>query len=268
MVMALMKTLKSILLVGAVLATSLCMARPEPNAFLNKPAWTHGELMTQLRGDSQVMSRMMRHFGMTREEILAMAQTLRAGALDRDGVYLVYNCHEDEVIRARVIFYKKGTKVWEDASGKPILKMSCANPMVRGTDDQQILQTQNPGSPVTETRPIVPQPEPPAPSEVEAAILPSQVEPSPIAAPAAMLPAAAVASIPAAAVTSAGAGFNPLFLAPLAGLGLIRGGSSGGTGGTTGDVPHPDPIPEPGTMLALGVGAAIYGARRRAKKNS
>jgi len=91
--------------------------------------------MKQLTEDEQVMDRFMRHFGMTRQEVLAMASNLQMARLPQDGVYLVYNVSPQEEIRARVMFYKKGTLVWVDSMGRPVLKVSCANPMVRGTDD-------------------------------------------------------------------------------------------------------------------------------------
>jgi len=121
-------------IVGLALASS-AVARTEPNSFLNSPANSHPELMKQLSEDEQVTDRFMRHFGMTRQEVLAMASNLQMARLPQDGVYLVYNVSPQEEIRARVMFYKKGTLVWVDSMGRPVLKVSCANPMVRGTDD-------------------------------------------------------------------------------------------------------------------------------------
>lgn len=250
-----MKAVKFLMIAGAVMATGMAMARPEPHAFLNKAAWTHSALMNQVRTDSQVMSRFQRHFGMDRNAVLNLLGSLRAGTLNQDGVYLVYNASNDEEIRARVMFYKKGTKVWENTAGEPVLKMSCANPMVRGTDDQAaVLQTSTPIA--DEIRPV----EGVAAGEADPEVLSEtmSVEVNPEAQPLAALTGAAAVDIPLAEAAGRSA-FNPLFLTPLGAIPFIR--RNGGD-----DEPAPPPVPEPGTMLALGAGAAFLAARRKAKK--
>lgn len=265
------------ILAGMVLATSAVFARTEPNSFLNNPANTHAALMKELSNDKEVMSRFMRHFGMTREQVLDFAQGLSASTLDQDGVYLVYNCNDQEEIRAKVIFYKKGTKVWKDSSGKPVMKMSCANPMVRGTDDQLAVVEQGPvAEPVENIRPLVPNSEP-QPAEMENTILPAQnPETSPQDVPDSVIPVAAQ-------VLTKSGGTNLGLIGGLAGVGLIAaksttgGGSSttGGTSTTGGSCPPGsvvnsngtcDPVPEPATFIILGAGAALFGARKRFKK--
>ncbi len=180
---------------------------------------------------------------------------LRAGTLDQDGVYLVYNVNNDEEIRARVIFYKKGTKVWEDQNGTPILKMSCANPMVRGTDDQLAVLKPEVGS-SDSLRPVeTVSGEGEAMAEVESQIIAVEPDSSAQAIGAA---AVAVPAIASSSVAAAG-GFNALALAPLAGLGLIRTTSS--------REPAPPPVPEPATILLVGAGLGAL-AVKRARKNS
>jgi len=90
------------------------------------------------------MSRYMRHFGKTRAEMLEYLKTLKPGTLPADGVYLVYNSQEWEELQAKVMFFKKGMPVWTDPNGTVILKMSCGNPMVRGTDDTSIATSNEP----------------------------------------------------------------------------------------------------------------------------
>lgn len=252
-----MKSMRFLLAAALVATCALGFARSEPNSFLNKSAWTHEALMTQVRTDPKVMSRFTRHFGMTQPEVIDTLGRLRAGTLKQDGVYLVYNCNDNEEIRAKVIFYKKGTKVWEDANGTPILKMSCANPMVRGTDDQlAVLQPEV--TPSDNLRPVSIVANGAPAGEVETDIV--AVEPD---SSAQVLGAAAVA-IPAIGTSSVvgAAAFNPLVLAPLAGLGLIR------TGTSPGDETPPPPVPEPATMLLLGAGAAAMAVKKakQAKK--
>lgn len=52
------------ILLGVVLAgiAASAMARPELNAFINKPANTVPELMAQIKNDRLVLDRYMRHF--------------------------------------------------------------------------------------------------------------------------------------------------------------------------------------------------------------
>lgn len=254
LVMVMRNILRVVLVAGVVAGAALSFARPEPNAFLNKPAWTHSALMNQARTDGVVMSRWMRHFGKTRQEMLSYLGQLKPGTLNQDGVYLVYNVNNDEEIRARVIFYRKGTKVW-NLNGEPVMKMSCANPMRRGTDDQ--LAVVQPTADMSDNLRAV--------ETVEGDPIANGLAPAEVVAELEMEPQAlaAVAAVPG--VTSAlvgGSSFSPFALLPLAGLGLIRRG--GGNGDTP---PPPPPVPEPFTMTAVGAGLA-YLAVRKAKKTS
>lgn len=263
-----MKKLKAILIVGAALMASLAFARPEPNAFLNKAANTHNALMNQVKNDPEVMSRFMRHFGMTREQVIAYFSGLRSSQLAEDGVYLVYNCQENSgEIQARVIFYKKGTKVWVDSTGTPVLKMSCANPMVRGTDDLSTSVDVDVNKPVETTRPLEAVTKP-SPTPIKATVFSDDPELSP-----AMLTAESITPpVPAVVERSRGGlGWLPLLgLAFLTTGGGSDGGDTGKTTGTTGcEDPHgcEPPVPEPGTMIALGAGIAFIAARRRKKQS-
>lgn len=254
-----MKSMRFLLAAALVATCALGFARSEPNSFLSKSAWTHDALMTQVKTDPKVMSRFTRHFGMSKPEVIDTLGRLRAGTLRQDGVYLVYNCNDNEEIRAKVIFYKKGTKVWEDSNGTPILKMSCANPMVRGTDDQlAVLQPEV--TPSDNLRPVSVVADGVPAGEVETDIV--AVEPD---SSAQVLGAAAVA-IPAIGTSSVvgAAAFNPLLLAPLAGLGLVRTSSDGDTTPPVAP-PPPPPVPEPATMLLLGAGLGAMAVRKARK---
>ncbi len=130
--MRLLRILFAVIAVAAVASSAL--ARTEPNSFLNRPAYTKAELEDQIRTDSVVADRYMRHFGMTKDEVIQMVDGLTLDRLQEDGVYLVYNVPKWEEVRQRALYYKKGTLVWKDKTGEPVLKASCGNPLVRGTD--------------------------------------------------------------------------------------------------------------------------------------
>lgn len=255
---------RTLLIAAALVTAAAATAKTEPNSFLNRTANTHSALMSQIKTDSVVMGRFTRHFGMTSDQVTNYFSQLRAGVLKQDGVYLVYNCDDrTEEIRAKVIFYKKGTPVWEDSNGVPILKMSCANPMVRGTDDLlAVVEPEVSAQPVGELRgtEAVPTPQAVIAPEVETEILATDIEVSASALPIAGLAPALPA---AAAVGSSAAAFSPALLIPLAAGATLL--TDTGTGSTSN--PGPPPVPEPGTMLALAAGGAFMAARRR-KKNA
>ena len=240
-----MKNLAVLAALGAIALSSVAVARTEPNSFLNRPAPNHAALMKQLREDNAVMDRFMRHFGMNREEVINMASKLRLARLPQDGVYLVYNCSPNEEIRARVMFYRRGTLVWVDSMGTPVLKASCANPMVRGTDDQPVMGTPVVASATTAPRPI----EVPMGETALVNIDPDTVAPAvPEASPLAFTTVApAVPNVPSIAT-----GTSPLFAAIPAAAGILISNRGGG-----------EPVPEPATMLAFAGAAALFAARRR-----
>ncbi len=233
-------------IVGLALASS-AVARTEPNSFLNRPANSHPELMKQLSEDEQVMDRFMRHFGMTRQEVLAMASNLQMARLPQDSVYLVYNVSPQEEIRARVMFYKKGTLVWVDPMGRPVLKVSCANPMMRGTDDGSNPLTTTIAPTSTEVvRPLSGELGETIIMTNEAdVVLPGVPEASPMEFMS-MAPEA-----PGLVRSSSSFGF--LSLIPLAGGIILSRNNRGGE----------NPVPEPTTMIVMGGALAAAAMRRR-----
>lgn len=241
------KIAKLVALLAAATLVAVATARTEPNSFLNKPAKTHAELIKQVQSDDQVMSRFMRHFGMSRKEVLDYFGTLKLDTLKEDGVYLVYNVPESEELRARAIFYKSGTKVWVDQEGTIVLKESCGNPMMRGTDNTSIAMEQPVNANIVKPEEAIIVPTG-TPTDLVAATLPADVESSALA-----FPSAAPASV--SDVVTGGGGFNPAFLLPAAIIPFI-----------VTDNP-PEVVPEPMTMIALAAGAGLIARKRRNKKN-
>ena len=122
------------IILGTVLVglASTSFARPELNAFINKPANTIPELIAQIKSDKQVADRFMRHFSMTKEEVLEYVGSLHLGSLQKSDYYTIYSAPENGIIKCHIGFYKKGTPAFVDADGNPILRVKCANPFVGG----------------------------------------------------------------------------------------------------------------------------------------
>jgi len=227
------------LILGVV--TACVSARPDRNAFVNQKVATTAELVNQARRDPAVMDRYMRHFGMTRTEVLAYLGTLKPDTIKEEGVYAVYSVPEGGKIKLHLERLKKGHKIFAQSDGTPQLIMKCGNPLTLGPKDVIALNK----TPVTSTETfseetpitIVTETE----SEVEPLLAMQPVEPAyTLTTPPDISPQ----------IISAG-GFNPLPLA-LGGLAFLDGGGGGG-----------EPVPEPMTMAVFGAGLAYLGVRRR-----
>jgi len=243
--MSVLRRFASVLAFVAV--ASMALARTDQNSFLNRPANTLPELLSQVKSDPQVASRFMRHFGMSKDEILQMFSKLKLGRIPADGVYLVYNVPNWEEVRARALMFRKGTLVWQDEQGNPVLKTKCANPMVRGTDigvASAVVGVD--ANPHLEVRDLV------AVKQPETAFIetpPGMLEPMPT-----QVNALEVMPVPPTVPTVGRVPAPPLILPVMAGLLL---------GLNKGDSP---PVPEPSSMIILGGAAMAFIAKRRAKK--
>jgi hypothetical protein len=245
-------SLLSVCAVFVALAVTATAQEIEPNAFLVKPANSTAELVQQASTNQVVMSRFMRHFGMTRDEVIAYLKSLKLSTIKEDGAYLVYNTPESGEIRSRVLFYRKGTPVWVDESGNYILKASCGNPMVRGTDFGKADQTETTAMrSVSSTRELI--------AEQPPGISTTSVTGMAVTPPIAEYDAIVIAEIePAAPLLPEGSGQVILPLALIIPF----------TGGILFNDQGGEPIPEPGSMLALGTGLAAFAAYRRRKKQA
>ncbi|MBS1723343.1 MAG: PEP-CTERM sorting domain-containing protein [Armatimonadetes bacterium] len=240
-----MRVIKRWAVVAAVcIIATVAQARTDQNSFLNKPAESLQALISQVDQDPQVASRYMRHFGMTKQQVLDKFATLKQARLQKDGTYLVYNVPSWEEVRARAIMFKKGTLVYVDQEGSPVLKASCGNPMTRGTDIGSAS-----ASPAVQAAPIA-----------TVRDLVAQAETSPIQMPLTSLAPDTPGLVPAemAATPPATPRMQnislPAILPLTAGLLLAVGHGSTQT------------VPEPCTMAVLAIGAAGIAVAKRRKR--
>jgi len=239
------------------LPSYLAGPRPERGSFLNHPARNLKEVILQVQGDPVTADRLMRHFQMSKPNLVAYLRTLHMAQLKEDGVYFVFNVHEDGVIRERIFNLPKGTWVYADALGTPILRHLCANPMTRGPKRGVAPQT---FGTVGDEQGFSQLAVPVASQEVVAMIDPSMPEdPAPLTEPEMPQPPEKPLEhikLPEVALPStggSGAVFQVLGLGSIVTVGAIA--SLGGDDGNP-------PVPEPASFLAFGVPLAYLAARR------
>ena len=222
-----------------VTLSGIAVARPELNAFINKPANSIPELIAQIKADKQVADRFMRHFSMTKQEVVEFVSSLRLGTISKSGYYTIYSAPENGILKAHVSFFKKGTPAFVDSDGNAVLRVKCANPFVVGkapgiTAKANIQDTITTANEMSITAGIVSAPD----SEIEASI-PAVPEISEDLTDGSL----ALGVVPTPPVTSSSG-----FLGSLLGVG-------GSIALGTRKPPEPDPVPEPTSMVALSLGA-------------
>ena len=218
--------------------SGIAVARPELNAFINKPANSIPELIAQIKADKQVADRFMRHFSMTKQEVVEFVSSLRLGTISKSGYYTIYSAPDNGILKAHVSFFKKGTPAFVDSDGNAVLRVKCANPFVVGkapgiTAKANIQDTITTANEMSITAGIVSAPD----SEIEASI-PAVPEISEDLTDGSL----ALGVVPTPPVTSSSG-----FLGSLLGV--------GGAVSIMNKPPEPDPVPEPTSMVALSLGA-------------
>jgi hypothetical protein len=242
-------TAKAIMFLGLVSAVSMAQAHVEPGSFLNRPAYTTEQLVHQVESDREVMQRYERHFRMTGPEVVQFFSTLHPGTMEQAGSYIVYNVHDDNVIRARVFQLKRGTPLFVDPAGKPVLKRSCGNPMIAPTPTVPLNVQATPTQP--SLREV-------AREETTAELMPptENLTPEFTPAPPPVAPVVPVAPTYTAGNVGGGGGF---FFLPL----LLIFNSHGSSCCCT--TCPPQTVPEPASMAVMGIGASLLAIRRKRK---
>ena len=230
----------------ALAACSFASDRPEPNAFLNKNANTVQELIRAVETDPDVADRYVRHFGRSKEDVIAYFRTLHLAKLKSTGTYTIYSVDDHGVIKSHPELMKAGTIVYADAAGMPILKAKCGNALVAGSNQVTAVFSPTVGPTMDDMKTVAGKFPDPLSTLPQTAI---QVPVDPIA----------IAPITPEIVThgSSNQGFAlPAALAAIGGAGAFLFGGGGGG----------QPVPEPATIMVLVGAAAAFKLRRRTKK--
>jgi hypothetical protein len=252
----------------------------ERGAFLRKPAESRQQLINQVRQDPIVSARYQRHFGMTHDEVIQYFSQLNTGKLQEGGRYAVWHVREEDgVPHTKWLTLRTGEPIFADADGRAVLKLNCGNPMVDRMVARRAITTDQEVAVAPPLPPIVKVAEPPAfvaqQVPVVAVVPPpaiSTLEATRLGAPPALAPVEIAVVPPIPPVIAAAPAFPPAALLALPLL-FAGGGGGGGAAGPPGlgSAPLPsttyaDAVPEPGTMAAFGLGAAVLALRRRRRK--
>ncbi|MEQ1821467.1 MAG: PEP-CTERM sorting domain-containing protein [Fimbriimonadaceae bacterium] len=221
-------------------------ARPDLNSFLNRPAFSIKQVISQMKADSEVRERYRRHFSMTDRDLYAYFGTLRMSPLKKPSILRVYSVPPNGRIKMHTEKFSVGTPVYVDIVGNPVMIVKCGNPLTMGTSDKvgESEVASEVGEPIKELRALSePRPES---SEV---ITPKMMAFTPEA-----------SSIPG--VTTTGTSAIPIVAAVPLGQ-LLLGALGIGTLTLLDDTTDDTPLPEPATIAALGIGLAGILRRKR-----
>ncbi len=235
--------LRTSVTLGLIAIAIAAQAAVPRGAFIRRPVKSVPDLVAHVKTDPVVMARFTRHFRLTPTQLQNYFSSLHIAKLANDGVYLVYNVHEDNVIRGRYFKLKKGTLVFADNTGRPILKKECGNAMTMSLPSivAQAPTTKSVGAKVVQGD---------TQASNELVMMAPGVTPPPITPPV----ASPVRSQVAGGFVGGGGGFAIL---PLI-LGL--GSSSFLLKKEDCDCP---PVPEPATLAILATGASTLILKRR-----
>ena len=232
--------------------------RMPTGSFLLRPALSRAQLVNQVRNSPVEMHRFEAVFHTTAHNVLVKLSELRLQKLPADRVLDVYFIHPGNHIAHRGYTVKKGTLVWVDAAGNPVLIKMCGNPTTVLNGVAMVPRPLLSGESITMQ-----------PQQVASAVLPQPESPvdvanfvssSPGIIPAGAAPFGGIyrTQVP---VAGGGGGVSPIWLLPV--LGGIFG--SGGGGGH-----KPSVAPESDTiylfvagLIGCGVTAGLASVRRR-----
>lgn len=116
------------------LAPALAMARPDLNAYLNYSVNSTAGLVAEVKHDPAVADRFMRHFGMSKADVIVMLSKLHVEKLQHDTAVTMFSVPVDGAIRSHHAVLRKGERVFVDADGNLVLKLKCGNPLVGGRE--------------------------------------------------------------------------------------------------------------------------------------
>ena len=98
----------------------------------------------------------MRHFGMSKNEVIQMFSKLHVARLDRNTPVSMFSVPEGGAIKSHRAVLHKGEPVFEDAEGNVILKLRCGNPLVGGREKVEMAFAPEAVESPSRLRPLLP----------------------------------------------------------------------------------------------------------------
>ncbi len=115
-----------------VLLTTTAYARPDRNAFLNRRVSNIGQLIKQIETDKSVADRYMRHYALTKPELIGYLSSLHSMHLAKATSFTIYSIPPNGAVRMHVATLKKGELMFANSSNNPVLIAKCGNPVGLG----------------------------------------------------------------------------------------------------------------------------------------
>jgi hypothetical protein len=247
-------------------------ARPDRNAYLNHAVTSVSGLVAEVEHDPQVADRYMRHFGMTRGEVIAMFSKLHVARLDQDIPVTMYSVPAGGYIKEHDSTMRKGELVFKAADGSVVLRLKCGNPVVGGKLQVSFDALTRTEGAIPPLRPLLAVQAPPDSNGPIAEILPPDTQPDvtpPVYATDPVGPSITnlTNNTPNTAIAK---GSNPNLTGLLIAVPLLAfAGASLHQESHSFPVPvTPSPTPEPMSMLLLATGAGGLLLRRRSAARS
>lgn len=239
-----------LLSIGVLALASSAMALPK-NSYITRPVKSVADLTNHIATTNVVADRYMRHFSMTKAEVLEYVGSLHLASLTEQQSMLVYGVPVNGQIHATRQTLPKGDRLLVDRYGNPVLRLVCGNPVTLGPKKPYAMNVTK-GTPIAAATPdLVPVAAMPEGTDITNSTSIIAMEPS--ITPLAPAEVVTEASAPSVILPTAASG-NPFpLLIPLA------------LAGTTGRGGNPTPVPEPMSMIALGGGVAAVLAKKRKK---
>jgi len=256
-----------------VLLTSTAYARPDRNAFLNHRVSSIGQLIQQIKTDKAVADRYMRHYAMSKSELIGYLSSLHAMRLDHAETFTIYSVPANGVVKMHRAKLKKGELMFATATNGPVLIAKCGNPVGLGpaaaSPPNEIMGI--PGNVPQETlRALDVDQDVPSDALMASNILPPDVPKEnndtgdviPVNPPTTTTTVVPTIPIePPSSFALPPSGFGSLF------PGLIGLGTIGAIAINHGGDNNGAPVPEPTTLVAMGLGVASFAGLRRAKRS-
>lgn len=247
-------------------------AATPPGSFVRHRVVSVAQLSQHVRKDAVVLRRYAKHFGIPAGEVADyFAKNLKLVSLKKPLRATVWYVDKRGLIHTKTKLLPKGTAVFVDKTGKPVLAWSCGNPLVKKLakpvaekEDVKAAPLETTGvEPVEEV--LSPPPGIESPTTLEELVKAAPIETvgvPPIAILPEMTPAIPISLVEQLPTIVFGGGTSPFLGAALVITGSVPViGSITGGGGTRKGGGGETLVPEPATMLGFGLPMLMTGMR-------